>query len=65
MAIPDYQRCMLPLLRFASDGREHQLKDAFQKLAIEFGLSDEEISEFLPSGQQPVFMNRTVGRVPI
>lgn len=58
MSIPDYQSCMLPLLRFASDGLEHQPKEAAQKLAIEFQLSDEEISEFLPSGQQPVFINR-------
>ncbi len=58
MAIPDYQACMLPLLRFASDGKEHQLKDATKKLAEEFKLSDEELHEFLPSGQQPVFINR-------
>src|SRR5437870_2646231 len=58
MAIPDYQRCMLPLLRFASDGKEHQLKDAALALAKEFSLTPEEISEFLPSGQQPVFINR-------
>ena len=58
MPIPDYQRCMLPLLRYASDGQEHQLKDAALKLAEEFGLSQEEVSEFLPSGQQPVFINR-------
>ena len=58
MPIPDYQRCMLPILRYASDGQEHQLKDAALKLAEEFGLSQEEVSEFLPSGQQPVFINR-------
>jgi hypothetical protein len=58
MAIPDYQTCMLPLLRFASDGKEHQLKDAAQNLAHEFELTDEEVHEFLPSGQQPVFINR-------
>ena len=58
MPIPDYQSCMLPLLRFASDGEEHQLKQAANRLAEEFKLSDEEISEFLPSGQQPVFINR-------
>ena len=58
MPIPDYQHCMLPLLRYASDGQEHQLKDAALKLAEEFGLSQEEVSEFLPSGQQPVFINR-------
>jgi restriction endonuclease Mrr len=30
---------MLPLLRFASDGKEHQLKDAAEHLAKEFGLT--------------------------
>lgn len=49
---------MLPLLRFSSDGQEHQLKEAAQALSSTFNLSDEELSEFLPSGQQPVFMNR-------
>jgi restriction system protein len=58
MAIPDYQTCMLPLLRYASDGVEHQLKDAARKLAQEFKLTDDEINEFLPSGQQLVFINR-------
>jgi len=58
MAIPDYQVCMLPLLRYASDGKEHQLKDAAHQLAREFRLTDQEVIEFLPSGQQPVFINR-------
>ncbi|MDE2180960.1 MAG: winged helix-turn-helix domain-containing protein [candidate division NC10 bacterium] len=58
MAIPDYQTCMMPLLRFASDGKQHQLKDAAQQLAQEFRLTEKEIHEFLPSGQQPVFINR-------
>lgn len=58
MAIPDYQTCMMPLLRFASDGKEHQLKDAASQLAQEFRLTEKEIHEFLPSGQQPVFINR-------
>jgi restriction system protein len=49
---------MLPLLRYASDSQEHQLKDAAQKLAQDFNLTSEEVSEFLPSGQQPVFINR-------
>jgi restriction endonuclease Mrr len=43
MAIPDYESCMLPLLHFAGDGREYQLKDAVHKLAAEFNLSAEEI----------------------
>jgi len=58
MPIPDFQTCMLPLLRFAADGKEHQLKEASQHLAQEFKLTDKEQNEFLPSGQQPVFINR-------
>ena len=58
MPIPDYQTCMLPLLKYSRDDEEHQLKDAVLALAAEFGLTEQERSEFLPSGQQPVFINR-------
>lgn len=58
MAIPDYQTCMLPLLRFVADGKEHALKDAVKVLAAEFRLTDSERSEYLPSGQQTVIQNR-------
>lgn len=49
---------MLPLLRFAGDGDEYQLKGAIAALAERFSLSDEERNELLPSGLQPVFTNR-------
>src|ERR1700680_3427055 len=58
MAIPDYQTCMLHLLRLASDGAEHTLKDAVPALADIFHLTDAERTELLPSGQQAVFHNR-------
>lgn len=58
MAIPDFQTCMLPLLKYLSDGQEHQLKDAVQALALDFKLSHEELSTLLPSGSQPIFLNR-------
>lgn len=58
MPIPDYQSCMLPLLRFAGDAQEHQLKDAISALAEQFSLTDDERNELLPSGQQPIFTNR-------
>src|ERR1700687_2059653 len=58
MAIPDYQTCMLHLLRLASDGAEHTLKDAVPVLADIFHLTDAERTELLPSGQQAVFHNR-------
>ena len=58
MTIPDYQSLMLPLLKFASDGKEHPIKEATQQLADEFGLTLEERKEMLPSGRQPIFRNR-------
>jgi restriction system protein len=58
MTIPDYQTCMLPLLKFASDKKEHSLREAVDQLASTFELTDEEMREMLPSGQQAVFLNR-------
>ena len=58
MAIPGFQTIMLPLLRFLEDEKEHSKSEAVAALAEEFGLSDDERLELLPSGQQPVFSNR-------
>lgn len=58
MAIPDYQSIMLPLLRFASDGNEHSLRESIEGLAEKFRLTATERRELLPSGQQPTFDNR-------
>ena len=58
MAIPDYQTCMLPLLQYAADGREHLVRDVVAFLADQFQLTKEERDEILPSGQQQVFHNR-------
>lgn len=58
MAIPDYQRIMLPLLRFAGDKSEHSIREAIDRLANEFTLTDSERKELLPSGKQATFSNR-------
>lgn len=58
MSIPDYQSIMLPLLRFASDEKEHSFREAIDVLAEKFALSKEERKELLPSGRQPTFDNR-------
>jgi restriction system protein len=58
MPIPDYQRCMLPLLKYAADGEVRSLKEAVNALAQVFRLSEQELGELLPSGRQPVFRNR-------
>lgn len=58
MAIPDYQTCMLPFLRFLGDEKEHSLRDAEDALAEHFKLTPVERAELLPSGQQRIFKNR-------
>ncbi|MGA2264468.1 MAG: restriction endonuclease [Acidobacteriota bacterium] len=49
---------MLPILKFASDGKEHALREAREELGKEFALTDEEEVQLLPSGRQAVFTNR-------
>jgi len=58
MAIPDYQTIMLPLLKFASDAKEHSIHEAIKVLSDQFKLTPAERKELLPSGQQEVFVNR-------
>ena len=58
MAIPDYQTCMLPLLKFYADGQEHANRESIDTLAAEFKLTDEERRQMLPSGVQGLFDNR-------
>jgi restriction system protein len=57
MSIPDFQSIMLPLLEFASGGKEHKLSDAIEHLAIHFQLTEAERKESLPSGKQRKFDN--------
>ena len=58
MGIPDYQKILLPLLMYASDGQQHSLRETIEALADKFNLSEEERKELLPSGQQAIFDNR-------
>ena len=58
MAIPDYQSCMLPLLEFLGDQNEHSLREAIDHLAAKFKLTEDELKQLLPSGQQATFDNR-------
>lgn len=56
--IPDYQTCMLPLLKYAADKSEHKFSDAVEYLSDEFALTKEERKELLPSKTQDVITNR-------
>jgi restriction system protein len=58
MAIPDFQSLMLPLMRIATDRQTHLFRDAVEVIAREFGLSEADRSEMLPSGGAPLFYNR-------
>jgi len=57
MAIPDFQKFMLPLLKIAEDGQIHSTTEALNTLASAFKLSQEEIDELIPSGPSK-FSNR-------
>ena len=58
MAIPDYQKIMLPLLQHTIDGEVHTARELRSTLADYFGLTTEEREHLLPSGQHPTFQNR-------
>jgi restriction system protein len=49
---------MLPVLKVAGDDQEHRIGDIIDQLAREFGLTEEERNQSLPSGKQSTFANR-------
>lgn len=57
MAIPDFQKLMLPVLRASAQG-EVKISDVVESLGQLLSLTEEELSELLPSGKQTTFANR-------
>ncbi|ODT47767.1 restriction endonuclease [Devosia sp. 63-57] len=57
MAIPDYQTLMLPVLVLASEG-EQRVGDITDRIASQFGLTEAEREQLLPSGRQRILHNR-------
>lgn len=49
---------MLPLLTLAGDGSEHLMRSAIDQLGRHFALSDDELTQLLPSGASSVFASR-------
>jgi restriction system protein len=58
MPIPDFQSLMRPLLEAHADGKEHLNRDLVAQLGEQFGLTEEERREMLPSGGARLFDNR-------
>ncbi len=55
MAVPDFQKLMLPLLKLASDGEQHTYAKAIERLAEEFRLSEDDKAQLLRSGQTRLY----------
>lgn len=58
MVIPPYQDIMLPLLKELADQKEHTSTDLYQTLADRFGLTEDERTQLINTGRQPLFNNR-------
>jgi restriction system protein len=58
VAIPDFQTIMRPLLEHLADGTVKSNSETIDILSKHFQLSDAELAELVPSGQQFVFSNR-------
>lgn len=56
--IPDYERIMLPYLKFLSDAKEHPLSQVLTHIYSTFKLTEQEKEELLPSGTEPIIRNR-------
>jgi restriction system protein len=56
--VPDFQTFMRPLLAHHEDGEEHEIGTTRSALADEFGLSDEDRAERIPSGRVTTLQNR-------
>jgi hypothetical protein len=55
MAVPDFQTFMLPLLKLASDGQQHKLAQAVERLSQEFQLSEDDRAQVLRGGQTRLY----------
>jgi len=60
MGIPDYETVMRPVLALLADGRTWRYGDVIEAISEQFGLTEEERSQVLPSGRQRV-INSKVG----
>ena len=57
MPVPDYETLMLPVLRLIASGAKN-VSECLPTLKDEFGISDEEARELIPSGRITVLQSR-------
>lgn len=58
MTVPPYSAYLKPLLQYAGDGEEHQIRDATAAIADYLGISEQDRNELVPKGNQPVLNYR-------
>ena len=58
MSVPKYNEMYAPCLMALADGKIHTTKDVRQFVAEYLRLTEEDLSEMLPSGKQGLFSNR-------
>lgn len=58
MAMPDFQSCMLPILKILSNGQELSRLELSDRVSDYFNLSEEERNMLLPSGNETYIRNR-------
>ena len=58
MPIPSHEALMRPLLACLADGKGHHVREFYDALANQFGLSDLDRQQLLPSGRDLLFENR-------
>lgn len=58
MPIPNFQSIMLPLLKYTSDQKEHNMRDAETYIVNYFKVSEAESKQKTPSGLQRTIYNR-------
>lgn len=58
MAIPDYEKLMLPVLKLFADGAKN-VAECLPAIKHQFAITDEEAEELLPSGRVTVLQSRT------
>ncbi len=58
MGVPEFQNFQLPLLHAFADGEIHRAREMVNPMVQKFSLSQEDISELVPSGTQTKLENR-------
>ena len=58
MAVPDFQSFMLPVLKFAADGKERPISEFRAKIAPIMAISEGDRKEMLPSGLKTRYEDR-------